>query len=212
MSFRNMVQAIRWDMKRAQQHFRKPALAVIAFSPGFQAVAAYRFFRWLNSRINSNKVIWLPILVLEAICIRIVEIMTGIHINLDARIESGLLIAHFGGIVIGEQVIVGRNCDIFHGVTLGYGGSGDKAGYPEIGERVYIATGAKVIGKIKIGNDVLIGTSAVVTRSIPDRAVVAGIPAEILSMKGSFDHLRYPGMETDEERQKSLAQLDLEIE
>ena len=70
---------------------------------------------------------------------------------------------------------------------------------------MFIGAGAKIFGSITIGNDVVIGANAVVLKSVPDRAVVVGIPAKVVSMKGSFDIVRYPGMEDDPERQRSLA-------
>jgi len=74
-----------------------------------------------------------------------------------------------------------------------------------IGDRVFIGPGAAVLGPIRIGNDVLIGANAVVIRSVPDRAVVVGNPARVISFNGSFDLVSYEGMERDPERLAALA-------
>ena len=89
-------------------------------------------------------------------------------------------IGHFGCIIVGEGVVMGSNCNLSQGVTLGVAGRGDRKGSPTIGDRVFIAPGAKVIGKISIGNDVTIGANAVVSKSLPDRAVAVGIPAKVV--------------------------------
>jgi len=204
ISFRATLRAIRADLGRARHYVNRSSLAVILLFPGFQAVATYRLCRWLNQHSNARRFYWWPVIALQAIWVRFTEIITGAYISQKADIGPGLLIVHFGAIAIGEAT-VGRNCDIYQGVTLGYGGHDDKAGYPELGDRVFVAAGAKVIGKIKIGNDVAIGANAVVTRSVPDRAVVGGIPAKILSMQGSFGLVHYPGKENDAERAASLA-------
>lgn len=79
---------------------------------------------------------------------------------------------------------IGENCNIGQGVTIGIAGRGEKKGVPQIGNKVYIAPGAKIIGKIIIGNNVMIGANSVVTKDVPDNAVVAGVPAKIISYKG----------------------------
>jgi serine O-acetyltransferase len=74
-------------------------------------------------------------------------------------------------------------------VTLGKVNRGEKKGYPVIGDNVYIGPGAKIVGKIKIGNHVAIGANCVVTRDIPDHGVVVGIPGEVISFEGSSGYI-----------------------
>ncbi|MBZ0319440.1 MAG: serine acetyltransferase [Anaerolineae bacterium] len=136
---------------------------------------------------------------------RLVEITTGISLNPLAEIGPGLYIGHFGEIIIGGQVRMGSNCNISQGVTIGGGGRSERHS-PEIGNRVYIAPGAKVFGPITIGDDVAIGANAVVTESFPARSVVGGVPAKLISEQGSFDFVNYAHMETDPDRQPSLPQ------
>jgi serine O-acetyltransferase len=137
-----------------------------------------------------------------------IEILTGISLPPDCRIGEGLYIGHFGTIIISSMAVIGKNCNLSQGVTLGVSGRGERRGAPTVGNRVYIAANAVVAGKISIGDDAVIGACAVVTTSVPPRAVVAGNPAQIKSHRGSFGHIYYDGMEKDPERLASLALSD----
>ena len=114
----------------------------------------------------------------------------GISIPYITRIGSGFVIGHFGGIVVNEKAVIGNNCTISHGVTIGKAHRGKNMGYPVIGDNVYIGAGAKIIGKIKIGNNVVVGANCVVTKDMPDNAVVAGIPGQIISYDGTEGYLK----------------------
>ncbi len=93
----------------------------------------------------------------------------------------GLSIAHFGSIVVNGRAIVGRNCRIHPGVVIGE----LDAAAPRIGDNVYIGPGAKLYGGISIGDRAAIGANAVVNADVPAGAVVAGIPARVVSDSGS---------------------------
>jgi serine O-acetyltransferase len=96
----------------------------------------------------------------------------GIEIPRATSIGEGFYIGHYGGITISHKAKIGKNCSISQLVTIGVSGSGDKKGAPTIGDNVYIAPGAKIFGKITIGNNVKIGANAVVHKDIPDNAIV----------------------------------------
>lgn len=206
MTFREMLRDLRWDLARYHHKLHQPKLAIVLLFPGFQAVALYRISRWLNSRSKRHLFWWWPILMLEAVVTRLVEIVTGIYISPKAQIGAGLYFPHFGCIFIGEGTVMGRNCDVYQGVTIGYSGRPGHSGYPVLGDRVFAAAGAKVIGPLQVGDDVAIGANAVLTKTVPERAVVLGIPGKVHSQQGSFDLIRYPGWETDPVRQASLQQ------
>lgn len=113
----------------------------------------------------------------------------GISIPAGTRIGSGLYIGHFGGIVVSGRSVIGKNCNLSHGVTLGQANRGPNKGYPTIGDNVYIGPGAKVVGAVHIGNDVAIGANCVVTKDVPDHAVVVGVPGKIISYKGTTGYI-----------------------
>jgi serine O-acetyltransferase len=103
--------------------------------------------------------------------------ITGIEIHPGAQIGKRLVIDHGMGVVIGETAIVGDDCLIFHGVTLG-GTSQTRKGrrHPKIGNNVMIGAGAKVLGNIEVQNNVKIGANSVVTSDCPSNSTIVGIP------------------------------------
>lgn len=141
----------------------------ILWSQGFQAVVGYRICRWLYLK---------HIPVVHIFIQRYIEITTGISIPPTVKIGKGLLIEHFGGIVINSTAEIGDFCTISHCVTIGNKIPGGKS--PKIGNNVYICVGAKVLGDITIGNNSIIGANAVVLESVPENCVAAGVPAKII--------------------------------
>ena len=113
------------------------------------------------------------------------SIRYGIDISRDARIGSGFYIGHFGGIFVNSGVVIGDNCNISQGVTLGQLNRGAKAGCPTIGNNVYIGPGAKILGRIVVGDYAAIGANAVVVNDVAPNTSVGGIPARPLSELGS---------------------------
>lgn len=91
--------------------------------------------------------------------------------------------------VIGHHSVVGKHASIHQGVTIGGKGIGGQ--FPVIGDRVYLSTGSKIIGAVRIGDDAVIGANAVVTKNVPDSAFVVGIPARVISFKGSKKFIHY---------------------
>jgi len=111
------------------------------------------------------------------------SVITGAEIPLTLNIGGGLLIPHPNGIVIHPDVSIGPNCLIFQQVTIGTRG-GDA---PIIGGHVDIGAGAKILGNIKIGNNVCIGANAVVINDVDDGCTVAGIPAKVIRTKNKLN-------------------------
>lgn len=105
------------------------------------------------------------------------QYLTGIQLRIETKVGGGLRFQHFSCIVINEATIIGKNCLIFQGVTIGLGTSG----IPYIGDNVILSSGAKIIGGVKIGNNVIIGANAVVTKDIPDNSIAVGIPAKVIA-------------------------------
>ena len=113
----------------------------------------------------------------------------GIGIPVQTVIGSGLFIGHFGGIFINGNCVIGKNVNISHGVTLGQASRGKREGFPILGDNIYIGPGAKVIGAVRIGNNVAIGANCVVTKDIPDNSVVVGVPGRIISADGATGYV-----------------------
>ena len=170
-------------------------------SPGLQATAVYRFGHWLKHAHLAWRCLLSPVYLL---LYRRVRIKWGIEIPRSAQIGPGLFIGHAGGIVIASEARIGRNLDLSHQVTIGMSGQGDRRGYPVIGDNVYIAPGAKVFGKIRVGNGVKIGANAVVYTDVPDGAVVALDPGfRILEFTGEPAETRASAVDRDSMRTRT---------
>lgn len=142
---------------------------IVFWSQGFQAVMGYRICRWLFLK---------HIPILHIFIQRFVELFTGISIPPIVEIGKGLMIEHFGGIVINSGSKIGEFCTISHCVTLGNKKPGGKS--PAIGDNVYVCVGAKVLGEIVVGDNSIIGANAVVLESVPENSIVAGIPGKVI--------------------------------
>ena len=106
---------------------------------------------------------------------------TGIEIHPGATIGRRVFIDHGMGIVIGETAVIGDDCTLYHGVTLG-GTSWNKGKrHPTLGRSVVVGAGAKILGPIEIGDDAKVGSNAVVVRDVPPGATAVGIPARVVS-------------------------------
>src|SRR5262249_6943752 len=136
-------------------------------APGFHAALVYRFGRWALGL--AAPVRW-PLGLLYQLLYLLVRICWGIEIPRAAQIGPGLYIGHFGGIAVSRGAVIGRNCALSQQVTIGADGHGARYGAPVIGDDVYIAPGARIYGRIRIGNNVKIGPNAVVGEDIPDNA------------------------------------------
>ncbi|MDI9257666.1 MULTISPECIES: serine O-acetyltransferase [Flavobacterium] len=103
---------------------------------------------------------------------RRLRVKYGFDISYRTQIGKGFYIGHFGGIVIHGDSVIGDNCNISQGITIGVSNYGKKAGVPTIGNEVFMGPNAGVFGNITIGNGVTIGANTVVTENIPDHQTV----------------------------------------
>jgi serine O-acetyltransferase len=167
----------RYAGKRGAREFCKRLL----LTPGFRYSVLLRLYVYSRaSTFYRFGVRHLVVVLLHRYTIRY-----GIDISRDAHIGSGLYIGHFGGIFVNQGVVIGDNCNLSQGVTLGQLNRGEKAGCPTIGNNVYIAPGAKVIGRINVGDNASIGANAVVVNDVAPHTTVGGIPARSISGHGS---------------------------
>lgn len=178
--------ALRADIRRTYDLLeggRLRRIANCARSPGVQAVTVYRFGQWLTHRPAILRLFLEPFFLLGQF---LVHVLWGIELPRSARIGAGLYIGHFGSITISPHAVIGTHCSLSPCITIGMSGHGDRFGVPVIGDFVYIAPGARLFGRIRVGDNVKIGANAVVYRDVPDNAVVALDPGfRILSFSGN---------------------------
>lgn len=113
--------------------------------------------------------------------------LSGIHLDSQAEIAPGFYVGHFGSIYVGPGVRIGRHCNISQMCFVA--AAEDGSGAPVIGDRVYLGAGCKIVGNVHIGDGAAIGANAVVVEDVPPNGVVAGVPAQLISHKGSGDFI-----------------------
>jgi serine O-acetyltransferase len=160
-----------WECKRASE------LLYLLLEAGVWAVVVYRIGRFLLS-------VRLPVLnilcrLASLVLFKFSEAFLGVSLPPGVAVGSGLHIGHTGLIVINYGVKIGKNFTMTHGVTIGTLGIG-KLGAPEIGNDVFVGAGAKILGKIKVGDRARIGANAVVVKDVPDNATAVGVPARVI--------------------------------
>ena len=139
--------------------------------PSFKAVLMYRTaHKWY---VNGHY-FWARWLSQKAVR------KTGIEIHPGAQIGKGLFIDHGSGVIIGETTIIGDNCTLYQGVTLGGTGKEQGKRHPTLGNNVMVSAGAKVLGSFTIGDNCKIGAGSVVLEEVPPNCTVVGIPGRIV--------------------------------
>ena len=168
------LSSIREDIGAAQR--RDPAargsLEVLLTYPGVHSLIVHR----LTHRLNRAGVPLLPRLLSH-----LMRFLTGIEIHPGAQIGRRCFIDHGMGVVIGETTIVGDDCHLYQGVTLGGTSTLQEKRHPTLEEGVVVGAGAKVIGAVTIGDHARIGAGAVVVASVPPRATVVGVPGHVVA-------------------------------
>ena len=119
---------------------------------------------------------------------------TGIEIHPGAQIGKGLFIDHGTGVIIGETTIIGDNCTLYQGVTLGGTGKEQGKRHPTLGNNVMVSAGAKILGSFKIGDNSKIGAGSVVLEEVPPNSTVVGVPGRVVKR----DNVRLPQEELDQ--------------
>ncbi|MBI5740571.1 MAG: cysteine--tRNA ligase [Nitrospirae bacterium] len=144
---------------------------VILSYSGFHAVLFYR----INHALYKMGVPVLPRFLSQ-----FARFVTGVEIHPAAKIGKGFFVDHGMGVVIGETAVIGANCLIYQGVTLG--GTGKEKGkrHPTLGNNVVVGAGTKILGAITIGDNVKIGANSVVLNSVPDNSIVVGVPGRVI--------------------------------
>jgi serine O-acetyltransferase len=163
MSIRDEIKAI-----QSRDPAARSAVEVVLAYPGFHAI---RFHR-LAHRLYDRK-LYLPARLVS----HVGRFFTGIEIHPGATIGERVFIDHGMGVVIGETAVVGDDCMLYQGVTLGGTGKTRGKRHPTLESNVTVGVGAKILGDVVIGEGARIGGGAVVLRDVPANTTAVGIPA-----------------------------------
>jgi serine O-acetyltransferase len=149
------------------------------FKPGFRYTL---LFRLISQNRRGLLSIFLKLLK------RRYRFKYGYEIDVDAQIGEGLYLSdHCGPVVIGP-IKMGKYCNVAHGVVIGRSYKNGVVGRPTLGDRVWVGTGAVLVGDITIGSDVLIAPNAFVNRDVPDHSLVLGNPGRIIKKQNPTQH------------------------
>ncbi len=166
-NFREDMQAYKHTDPAARNN-----LEIFLCYPGFHAVMWHRLAHFLHTKLKAK--------LLARIISMHIRFWTGIEIHPGATIGKRLVIDHGMGVVIGETSIIGDDCLMYHGTTLG--GKGTELGkrHPTLGNNVMIYAGSKVLGNITIGDNVVIGADSLVLKDLPSDCIAVGCPVKIV--------------------------------
>jgi serine O-acetyltransferase len=185
-----MFQAIREQIDTIfrEDPAAKSVVEIFLCYPGFHAILAHRFSHWLYQA---------GVPLIPRVLSQISRFFTGIEIHPGATIGRRFFIDHGAGIVIGQTAEIGDDVLLYQGVTLGGTGSGRGKRHPTLGNQVVVGAGAKVLGNIKIGDNVKIGAGSVVVHAVPDHSTVVGVPGRVVRIRpeGTLEHGRLPDPE-----------------
>lgn len=181
----------------------RSVLEIFLCYPGFHAILLHRV---------AHKLYKANVPLLPRVISQFSRFFTGIEIHPGATIGRRFFIDHGMGVVLGETSEIGDDVLIYQNVTLG--GTGNERGkrHPTLGNNVVVGTGAKILGRIRVGNNARIGAGAVVIRDVPDNSTVVGIPGRVVRYhvphEGVLDHGMMPdpeGQEIEDLRQRVSA-------
>lgn len=161
------------DLYRYKDEFSSSSMLKAFWIPGFR----YSYFLRKSSAYNKKSIAG----IFYRFMLLIHSYSYGFQINPSTKIGRGLYIGHRGTIIVNSKAIIGECCNLSPGVTIGQTNRGLKQGAPIIGNKVWIGTNAVIVGRITIGNNVLIAPNAYVNIDIPNNSIVIGNPAKIIS-------------------------------
>jgi serine O-acetyltransferase len=201
--------SLREDIQVAKE--RDPAarssLEILLTYPGIHALAIHRIAHGLAVRG------WI---VLPRLIAHLGRALTGIEIHPRAEIGPRLFIDHGMGIVIGETTVIGEDCHLYQGVTLGGTSTRREKRHPTLEDHVVVGAGAKIIGAITLGSHSRIGAGSVVVSNVPPNATVVGVPGHIVAFTNATNDTveRLPDPEWDrlQELERRVARLEQSVQ
>ncbi len=146
--------------------------------PAVWSIASYRLSNWLYVD-RPTALVRIPLKLFSFLTVKFCVVFMEMDLDPQATIGGGLYIGHIGGVHINPGAVLGENCDVAHRVTIGASAMG-RQGIPVIGNRVYIGTGAALVGKIKVGDGAKIAANTLVMTNVPAGATVMGVPGRIV--------------------------------
>ena len=172
-----MFKNLRYDIRAitSRDPAARSSLEVLLLYSGLHALLWYRIAHWfyrhhcffLARFFSQSGRLW-----------------TGIEIHPGAQIGRGLFIDHGSGVVIGETTVIGDNCTLYQGVTLGGTGKDKGKRHPTLGNNVLIGSGAKILGPFTVGDNARVAAGAVVLAEVPPNSTAVGVPARIVRKDG----------------------------
>lgn len=160
-------------------------------SQGFWVMLVYRLGRWRYG--VRPALLRKAFSLLYKLLYKYVQVVTGIEFPCEVRVGKNFVIDHFGGIVVSGYARFGDNCRIRSGVVVGLARIEDPCA-PVFGNNVDIGTGAKLLGRITVGDNVQIGANSVVTRDVPSNSIAVGVPARIMPRRDIAIPRSLPGL------------------
>ena len=170
-----LKQYIRQDLKWVGGHPYRTLFSRYFFEPGFKFIFWLRLTRYLFLKGKRA----LPFFLMARLVYKHLEYKYSFDISYQAQIGPGLTVAHYGYIIVTSSTTLGSNCSLRPGVVFGKKLTEHTSG-AIVGDMVEFGVGAKIVGNVKIGNNVIVGANAVITKDVPDNSVVAGVPAKIV--------------------------------
>lgn len=162
----------------------RSSLEVLFLYSGLHAVLYYRLAHWLYRHRCFFLARWVS---------QHAKRRTGVEIHPAAVIGRRLVIDHGAGVVIGATAVIGDDCLLYQGVTLGGTGVCKGKRHPTLGNNVMVGCGAKVLGPFTVGDNARIAANSVVLREVPPNSTVVGVPGHIVRRNGEkLDHIHTP--------------------
>lgn len=186
-----MFDDLKADLSRKRNHYVRIDNLVnkylkITFQLGTLAVMSYRLGAWCHG--TAPGLARLAAWPFHAFADLLSGTFTGIRVNPRTPIGKGFVVHNFSSIVI-DAARVGGNFTVNQGVSVGPDWRG--GGKPELGDNVFLGSGAKVLGNIRIGNNVVVAANALVERSVPDNCTVAGVPARVIARGSGSEYMNF---------------------
>lgn len=183
-----MFKKIKSDIAKYKKYSGKSALVLILTQQGLWAIITYRFY---NNVYESKLPSFLKkfILFFGVIAQKWIEIVTGIQLPYSAKVGNSFYIGHFGHIIINANAVIGNNCNISQGVTIGVSGREENRGVPILKDNIYVGANVTVAGKIVIESNSVLGANSLVIKNVEANTTVLGVPAAKINTNDSSAYI-----------------------